>query len=60
MIIEGRTIETLAELRSFLEAAERITKAVHPHRVRLQHPVALRLKTEPLQNGMRYEIEARV
>ena len=60
MIIEGRTITTLAELRSFVEAAERLTKAVHPHRVRLPQPVALRLSTEPVNNGIGYEIEARV
>jgi hypothetical protein len=42
MIIEGRTITTLEELKDFCDAAIRQAK-IDPAQVRLSKPVALRL-----------------
>jgi hypothetical protein len=59
MIIEGRTITTLAELRSFVDAAERLSRDLHPHQVRLTAPLALRLKRIEGPAGNDYDLEAR-
>jgi hypothetical protein len=59
-IIEGRTIDTLEELRAFCEAATKLAK-VDTSVVRLTTPLRLRLAEHALADGGRlYDIEARV
>lgn len=60
MIIEGRTVTTLAELRDFVDAAVGLTKDVNPVAVRLTAPLDLRVcLVEGLSLAPSYEIEAR-
>jgi hypothetical protein len=59
MIIEGRAITTLAELKEFCDAAIALSQR-DPWTVRLRHPVALRLHEEQF-NGSRkdYVVEVK-
>ncbi len=59
MIIEGRTITTLAELKEFADAAIALAK-LDPSSVRLQHPVALRLHEHAFDSSRKeYVVEVR-
>lgn len=60
MIIEGRTISTLAELKDFADAAIAQAK-VDPSKVLLNRPFALRLheRAAGTRSGYNYDIEVR-